>query len=150
MDSSIEADQNGTLLTERYIPYAPSKIYDAFSDADSLSKWWGPKDFTNTFEIFDFSVGGHWKYQMHGPDGHDYPNEAIFTELLESEKVTIEHVSAPRFTLSVYLKPRENGTQITWVQKFEDPKVAEAVRHIAEPGNEQNLDRLYIHLSGEL
>jgi len=33
--------------------------------------------------------------------------------------------------------------------EFEDPKVA-AVRHIAEPGNEQNLDRLHMHLRVEL
>lgn len=143
-------DLNGVLQTERYLPYTPGKIYAAFSNADNLVKWWGPKDFTNTFEIFDFSVGGHWKYQMYGPDGHGYPNEARFTELLASEKIVIEHISAPRFTLTVSLEPKENGTQITWSQQFEDPKVAEAVRHIAEPGNEQNLDRLKMHLSDEL
>jgi hypothetical protein len=37
-----------------------------------------------------------------------------------------------------------------WVSVFEDPKVAAAIRHIAEPGMEQNLDRLYLHLRGEL
>src|SRR6202043_1264257 len=32
--------------------------------------------------------------------------------------------------------------RVLWVQEFEGPKVAAAVRHIAEPGNEKNLDRL--------
>jgi hypothetical protein len=31
---------------------------------------------------------------------------------------------------------------ITWVQDFADPKVATAIRSLAEPANEQNLDRL--------
>jgi len=69
---------------------------------------------------------------------------------LTGEKLVIEHISPPRFTLSVFLSPIENGTQVHWVQEFEDPTVAEAVRHIAVPGNEQNLDRLEMHLRGEL
>jgi hypothetical protein len=31
---------------------------------------------------------------------------------------------------------------ITWVQDFADAKVATAIRSLAEPANEQNLDRL--------
>lgn len=95
-------------------------------------------------------MGGAWNYTMHGPDGHDYPNESVFGDLVAGQKIVIEHISAPRFVLSVSLQPLNNATQVLWVQEFEDPKVAEAVRHIAEPGNEQNLDRLHQHLRGEL
>jgi hypothetical protein len=31
---------------------------------------------------------------------------------------------------------------VEWVQAFDSPEVAAAVRHIVEPANEQNLDRL--------
>jgi hypothetical protein len=62
----------------------------------------------------------------------------------------IQHVSPPLFTLSISLVPDATGTQVLWVQEFEDAKIVEAIRHIAEPGNEQNLDRLHMHLSGEL
>lgn len=140
--------QNGTLQTQRILPYAPDEIYAAFSDPDCLATWWGPNDFTNTFEIFEFKIGGTWKFLMHGPDGHDYPNTCVFRNLAAGEKLVIEHISAPRFTLSVSLSPSEEGTQVVWVQAFDDPAVAEAVRHIAEPGNEQNLDRLHMHLRG--
>jgi hypothetical protein len=34
------------------------------------------------------------------------------------------------------------GTLVTWEQVFDDPAVANAIRHIVEPANEQNLDRL--------
>jgi hypothetical protein len=36
----------------------------------------------------------------------------------------------------------EAGTLITWVQDFADPTVAAAIRSLAEPANEQNLDCL--------
>ena len=143
-------DSNGKLQTQRVVPFTPDAVCAAFSDSARLAKWWGPKDFTNTFESFEFKTGGRWKYLMHGPDGHDYPNKSVFRELVAGTRLVVEHVSSPRFTLSVSLQPLEEGTQILWIQEFEDPKVAEAVRHVAEPGNEQNLDRLHMHLRGEL
>lgn len=141
---------NGTLQTQRAIAHAPDAIYAAFSDPARLANWWGPNNFRNSFQTFEFRTGGHWNCLMHGPDGHEYPNRCVFRELVAGKKIVIEHISAPRFTLSVFLRPLVEGTEILWLQVFEDPKVAEAVRHIAEPGNEQNLDRLQMHLRGDL
>jgi len=142
--------QDRILRTQRSIPHAPYAIYAAFSDPSRLARWWGPKDFKNTFETFAFTAGGDWKFLMHGPDGHNYPNHCVFCKLVAGEEVVLEHVGAPRFTLSITLQPVDAGTQVVWVQEFEDPKVTAAIRHIAEPGNEQNLDRLHQHLNGEL
>jgi uncharacterized protein YndB with AHSA1/START domain len=148
MENTINQDQ--VLQTQRSIPYTADQIYAAFADPVRLAKWWGPKDFTNTFETFEFKMKGNWKFVMHAPDGSNHDNESVFIGLEPGRKVAIQHVSAPHFTLTVSLSPNETGTQILWVQEFEDPKVAAAVRHIAEPGNEQNLDRLQMHLCGEL
>ena len=54
----------------------------------------------------------------------------------------IQHACAPLFRLSIELLPGDTGTRVLWTQVFEDPAVAAAVRHIVEPANEQNLDRL--------
>jgi uncharacterized protein YndB with AHSA1/START domain len=135
---------------QRTVPYTPDEVYAAFADPSRLAKWWGPKDFMNTFEIFEFRVGGSWRFIMHGPDGSNYSNASVFRELEAGKKIVIQHISPPHFTLSVSLLSDKTGTQVLWVQEFEDPKVAAAIRHIAEPGNEQNLDRLHMHLRGEL
>jgi uncharacterized protein YndB with AHSA1/START domain len=142
--------QPRVLRTQRIVPYAPDDVYAAFADPARLVKWWGPKDFTNTFEVFEFRARGRWKFVMHGPDGSNHRNESVFIGLEPGKKVVIQHVSPPHFTLTVSLSPSETGTRVLWVQEFEDPRVAAAVRHIAEPGNEQNLDRLHMHLRGEL
>jgi hypothetical protein len=42
----------------------------------------------------------------------------------------------------VELSPADGGTLVSWMQTFEDPAVAAAVRPIVEPANEQNLTRL--------
>jgi uncharacterized protein YndB with AHSA1/START domain len=79
MEKSPNQDQ--IIQIQRTIPYSPDEVYAAFADPIRLAKWWGPKDFTNTFEIFEFKVGGSWKFIMHGPDGSNYPNESVFRVL---------------------------------------------------------------------
>jgi hypothetical protein len=51
-------------------------------------------------------------------------------------------VSPARYLPTITLTPHNAGTEITWAQEFEDPAVAACIRHIVEPANEQNLDRL--------
>lgn len=134
--------QDCTLSTSRTLPYSPAAIYAAFASADLLASWWGPEGFSNTFEIFDFRPGGQWKFVMHSSDGKDYANESVFAVLEPAAKVVIEHIAHPHYTLKVTLGAVEGGTHLTWEQTFKDTKTARGLRHIVEPANEQNLDRL--------
>ena len=124
-------------------------MYGAFADAGRLARWWGPRGFTNTFETFEFWPGGEWVFEMHGPDGGRYPNTSVFRTLEAAEAVVIEHVSPPRFTLTVTLAPDAGGTLLTWAQAFPDPRIAAQVRAIVEPANEENLDRLAAVLAAD-
>ena len=134
--------EDSTLSTSRTLPYSPSTVYAAFASAGVLASWWGPDGFSNTFEIFDFTPGGRWKFVMHSADGKNYANESVFVVLEPAAKVVIEHVAHPHYTLTVTLSPVEDGTHLTWEQTFKDSKTAQGLRHIVEPANEQNLDRL--------
>jgi len=135
-------DDDRTLRTSRKLPHSPREVFDAFASADVLASWWGPEGFNNVFEVFEFQVGGHWKFVMNGPDGKSYPNESRFLGLEPNAKIVIDHVSPPRFQLTVRLTPIPGGTEITWEQEFRDGKTAQAIKNYAEPANEQNLDRL--------
>ncbi|WP_422931849.1 SRPBCC domain-containing protein [Singulisphaera sp. PoT] len=136
--------ENGmtTLSTKRAIPATPAEVFAAFQAPERLERWWGPDGFTNTFETFEFVTGGRWAFKMHGPDGKTYPNESRFLAIVPDREVVIRHDCAPYFTLTVTLHDDPDGTLLTWDQAFDDPKVADAVRHIVIPSNEQNLDRL--------
>jgi len=132
-----------TFRTSREIAAAPSAVYAAFEDSARLAVWWGPAGFTNTFETCEFKPGGNWKYVMHGPGGKTYPNESVFQTIEPRERIVIQHVSQPRYLLSVTLGQTDRGgTLVTWAQEFEDPRVASGVEHIVVPANEENLDRL--------
>ena len=128
--------------TERTLPFSPQVVYNAFSSAELLATWWGPEGFTNAFETFEFQVGGRWKFVMVGPDGARYPNQNIFTALEPASCVVIRHDCEPFFTLTVQLREVAGGTHVLWQQAFDDKHVAQAVKAMVEPANEQNLDRL--------
>jgi len=129
--------------TSRNIAVSPDLVFAAFSDPRRLAAWWGPAGFSNTFAVCEFRPRGRWSFVMHGPDGRNYPNENVFTEIEPDRKVVIDHVSEPRFRLTVTLEAApEGGTTVSWAQAFADSEVAHRVEHIVVPANEQNLDRL--------
>ncbi|MEX3007311.1 SRPBCC family protein [Hoeflea sp. TYP-13] len=56
-------------------------VYRAWTDPDQLVHWWGPRGFSLTIRAMELKVGGVWDYVLHGPDGTDYPNRAVFEEI---------------------------------------------------------------------
>ena len=137
-----------TFQTSRLLPFPHQQVFAAFAQPQRLARWWGPDGFTNSFEVFEFTTGGRWTFVMHGPDGTDYPNENVFLDVAEPSTIVIQHVLSPRFVLTITLAAHDAGTLVTWVQVLEDSAVAAAIRHIVEPANEQNLDRLHAVLAG--
>lgn len=131
-----------TFNTSREIPATVEQIFAAFSDPERLSRWWGPAGFTNTFNVCEFKSGGRWSFVMHGPDGRNYPNESVFAEIELPGKVVVQHVSEPKYYLTITLAASAVGTVVSWSQAFESSKAASRLEHIVVPANEQNLDRL--------
>jgi uncharacterized protein YndB with AHSA1/START domain len=135
------------LSTTRIFDAPREIVFRAISDPSQLVLWWGPKGFTNTFSEFDFREGGHWNFVMHGPDGKDYKNHHTFAEIVEPERVVFQHLSSPRFRLTVSLDEAGAGkTRVTWQQLFETAEECARIKVYAVDGNEQNLDRLGAHL----
>jgi uncharacterized protein YndB with AHSA1/START domain len=137
-----------TFRSRRVLPYTPPQIFDAFARPELLARWWGPDGFTNDFEVFEFRPGGRWKYVMNGPRASNLRNESVFLELDAPTRIVIHHLSKPRYVLTVTLAAHEGGTAIDWTQEFEEGTTAARIRHIVEPANEQNLDRLERALAG--
>ena len=133
---------NNLIQTNRVIPFSPACVYGAFANGAMLASWWGPNGFTNEFEVFEFKPGGKWKFTMIAPNGARYANQSLFIDLIPAEKVVIRHDCAPFFTLTIKLEPHASGTRLHWEGNFDDPKVLEAIKHIAVPANEENIDRL--------
>ena len=139
-----------TFSTSREIPATIEQVFAAFSHPERLARWWGPAGFTNTFSICEFENGGRWSFIMHGPDGHNYPNESVFAEIESPTKVVVQHVSEPKYRLTIGLASAAAGTVVSWSQAFESSEVAGRIEHIVVPANEQNLERLSVEVLRKL
>ena len=138
-----------TFTTSRPIAASAEQVFAAISHPERLARWWGPAGFTNTFTVCEFEKNGRWSLTMHGPDGTNYPNEYVFTEVEAPTKVVVQHVAEPRFRLTIALAPSGTGTIVSWAQAFESAEVASRIQHICVPANEQNLDRLVAEVLGK-
>lgn len=149
LSTSLANDTSAAVGTERLLPASPREVFAAFERPDRLARWWGPRDFTNTFERFEFRPEGRWVFLMHGPNGASYPNESVFREILPDARIVIEHVVKPWYRLTVTLTARGDRTHLAWVQEFESPEVAARMRPLSGTANEQVLDRLEALLASE-
>jgi len=86
---------------------------------------------------------------MHGPDGHNYPNENMFAEIEAPTKVIVQHTAEPRYRLTIALASSPHGTLVSWSQEFESSEVAGRIEHIVVPANDQNLERLSVEVLRE-
>lgn len=143
-----ESPSDREIVTRRVLDAPRARVFEAFADPTRLTRWWGPKGFTNTFHEFDLRPGGDWRFVMHGPNGGDYTNHSVFVEVVKPERVVFDHLSKPQFRLTITLAESAPGkTTITWRGSFETAAACEKVRAFAPAANEQNLDRLEAELA---
>jgi len=138
------------IVTTRVFDAPRDLVFQAWTDPEQLKLWWGPRGFSNSFESFDFKPGGLWKYTMHGPGGRDFPGEMQFVEIVEPERIVMDHLGPPQFRLTALFEELGSRTKLTFRQLFATAAVHDGVKRYAMPGNEENLDKLSEHLAARL
>src|SRR4029077_10253518 len=76
--ADVEPEADREIVIERLLDAPRELVFEVFTSADHLARWWGPTGFSVTTYAFDFQVGGVWRFVMHGPDGRDYQNRLVF------------------------------------------------------------------------
>jgi uncharacterized protein YndB with AHSA1/START domain len=135
------------LVAQRWVPASPAQVQAAWTDPVRLGRFWGPHGFRTTSEVCEPRPGGAWRFVMHGPDGTDYPNECRFVEV-GADHLVLDHVSAPRFRITVSFTAEGTGTRVVFRQAFEDAATCRLIATFALQGNEENLDRLAAEVAG--
>ena len=77
------AERPGELAVEmkRVLPAALGVVFEAFSDAKELAKWWGPEGFSTPSLDFDPRVGGRYRIEMQPPEGDRFHLTGVFTDV---------------------------------------------------------------------
>ncbi len=83
-----ESLQN-TLFIIRTLKLPIATVWKAWSEAESLTKWWGPKDFTCPVCRIDFRVGGKYLACMQAPDGKQFWSTGEYQEIVSEKKLVM-------------------------------------------------------------
>jgi len=144
----ISTTPESEIVSTRNFDAPRELLYKAWADPTHLKNWWGPKGFTNTFNIFDFRVGGRWSFMMHGPDKGNYPNECEFIKIKVPSLIAWKRYSKPHFqVLATFDETTENETQVVFKMLFNSPEECNKLKPFVVNKNEENFDRLEIELN---
>jgi len=133
-------------------------VWEALTDPARVVKWWGPTGFSTTIEKMEVRPGGTWLQVMRGPDGTEYPNKSIFTEVVKPERLVYLHGGGKKggpqvqFVMNWTLDAVGEGkTKLTIRQVYESVAERDKVAHEfgAIEGGKQTLARLAELLAGK-
>jgi len=77
------------LTMERIISAPRELVYETWTEAKHIMKWWSPKGFTNPISKADAIAGGAFYNEMRWSDGTIYPMNGYFIELVRPEKIVM-------------------------------------------------------------
>jgi uncharacterized protein YndB with AHSA1/START domain len=142
------------LMVSRLIEGPRDVVFEACTEVQHLSRWWGPDGFTTTTRTFEFSEGGVWEFTMHGPDGTDYPNWIQWMEIRPPDVIVLRHGEGPddpeQFSSTFIFEERTDGTRVTLRSEFKTKALRDraAEEYGAIEGANQTLDSLATYVAG--
>ena len=137
------------LLITRTLNAPAELVWEAFTNPEHVTNWWGPNGFTNTIYTMDLRPGGLWELVMHGPDGTDYKNKSIYKEIVVNKRIVFNHFN-PDFTTTIEFEEQGEQTHLRWHMLFDS--VEEFIQVVktfkADEGLKQNIEKLIVYLQG--
>ena len=143
---AVEAESEREMVITRLVKAPRRIVWQAFTSAEHLGRWWGPDGFRTTTSQFELVPGGRWVHVMHGPDGTDYPNRIEWREVVPPGRLAYLHTGDEGHTFegTITLEERGEGTLVTLRALFPTRAERDLVveRYRADEGGRQTLGRL--------
>jgi uncharacterized protein YndB with AHSA1/START domain len=150
-----DATADREIVITRIVDAPRELVWQAWTEPQCIALWWGPNGFRTTIHEMSVTVGGVWRYIMHGPDGTDYPNRIVYREIVKPQRLIYDHDDdspnpSIRFLATVTFEDLGGRTRITLHSLFDTPQARDAVvKFGAIEGGNQTLARLADHLAGK-
>ena len=108
----------GVILATVEIASPPERVFRALTDATDIVAWWGSDaTYRTTSHVADLRVGGHWRSEGKGSDGHAFAVEGEFLELDAPSKLVLtwkpDWDAGNVTTITYRLEAIENGTRLS-------------------------------------
>jgi uncharacterized protein YndB with AHSA1/START domain len=75
------------LVMERYFSAPRQLLFQVFTRAEHLKRWWAPQPYTIPVCTIDLRHGGIWHYCMRSPEGQDQWARCVYREIVPPEKL---------------------------------------------------------------
>lgn len=76
-----------TMILRRVIKAPRRVVWSAWTNPETLPRWWGPDGFSCRTRRIELRSGGEWVFDMIGPDGTVYPNHHRYHEVRAEERI---------------------------------------------------------------
>ena len=119
-------------------------VWEVWTNPDHIQHWWGLTGFKNTIRTMDVKPEGIWDFVMHRPDGTDFKNKHIYKEVVRPERLVLDHITAPRFRMTVTFGAQGTKRWSASILFLNRPNNSPEVIRVfkADEGMKQNIDRL--------
>jgi uncharacterized protein YndB with AHSA1/START domain len=144
-----------TITLTRVLDASRQRVFDACTQPDQLTRWWGPRGFVlSTCEI-DLRPGGAYRFVQRGPDGKEHAFKGIYREIVPPERLVytqcldVEPWASREELITMTLTDQSAKTKLTINEFFTSVEDRDAVLNFGgEDGAIQSLDRLADFLGG--
>jgi uncharacterized protein YndB with AHSA1/START domain len=163
-NKTITKVEGSEFILERVFDAPRSLVFQAYSEAEHLKKWWGPRGWILTVCNIDFRPNGIWHYCMKAVDenlgdfyGMESWGKAVYGEIVQDEKITYtdyfsdaegnEAEGMPASHTTMTLIEQDGKTKLLSKTKYDSPEALQTVIEMGmEQGITETLDCLEEHL----
>lgn len=147
--SRAGAQESGFVIS-RVFDAPRELVWKAFTEAERLKHWWGPKGFTIGKCEVDLRPGGIFRYSLRSPDGQDMWGRFVYREIAAPERLVAivsftdeqgeiaRHPLSPSWPLEILstLTFAEHGSGTKLTVRWAPHNATEAERQTFEAGHD--------------
>lgn len=98
-------------------------VFRAYTEAEHIPHWWGPRGLTTTVDTLDPRPGGAWRFVQRDQDGNEYGFHGEFREVVAPERLvyTFEFEGMPGHVVvdTLTFEEQDGKTTVTALSLFE-------------------------------
>jgi len=152
IDKSDSSTTDREIVQTRLLNAPRDLVWKVWTDPHHVAQWWGPNGFTNTIHEMAVKPGGTWLFDMHAPNGLNFANKIVFSEVEEPSRLVFTHGDPEDLSFFHVVATLENQggkTLLTMRSIFPTPAQRNEVveKFGAIEGGKQTINRLEAHLA---
>jgi uncharacterized protein YndB with AHSA1/START domain len=154
--TNVRMEGDREIVVEREFDAPRELVFKAWTDADAIKGWWGPRTYPTTYCTLDLRVGGAWHYMMLGPNGEEAWGKGIYTEITPPERLAYRDyfsnaagdLNPPEMLMTIEFRDVGGKTLIHSTGRFESAEHRQQVLDMGMlEGMTETLDRLDEYLA---